>query len=43
MWRSPNRATAITAIFVVSDLCGGTSVEKVRRCDEYRLGNTLFV
>lgn len=29
MWRRPNRATAITAIFVASALCRGTSVEKV--------------
>jgi hypothetical protein len=29
MWRGPNRATAITAIFVASALCGVTSVEKV--------------
>jgi hypothetical protein len=43
MWRGPNRARATTAIFVAAALCGGTSVEKVRRRDEYRLGNTLFV
>ena len=41
MWRGPNRTTATTAIFVASALCGGTSVEKVRRFDEYRVGNTL--
>jgi hypothetical protein len=29
MWRGPDRATAITAIFVASALCGGASVEKV--------------
>jgi hypothetical protein len=28
MWRGLNRATEITAIFVASALCGGTSVEK---------------
>lgn len=31
MWRGPNRATAITAIFVASAPCGGTSVEKLHR------------
>jgi hypothetical protein len=29
MWRGPNRATAITAMFVASALYGGTSVVKV--------------
>jgi hypothetical protein len=49
VWRSPNRATAITTIFVASAYAEARASKGlprittiVRRCDEYRLGNTLF-